>query len=303
MTPATIGTILFAEQRAELLSSFDPRGLAWLALPPTWTERLAAACHFPVAGESLERLLDRMEMAGLCNRSDPSEPPETDGLPDALIQQASVTEEERFFWMPAADRPDHIAKLLRDLGPAFLREEAWTVANSINASDVFVPKPVRDWAQLASQDQRSGGAAVWLTKQVRELIQQGATGEALDLLTIGKDLAPILGGTLEGTVARGNRWVELVYRMKQDERLLKDFVERTEEIQEAEKLLLPSTSHWALHFVGPGGVGKSMLVRYITSRLAPEHKIAVARIDFDHLSPDYPLRRPGAMMFSSAQGA
>ena len=63
---------------------------------------------------------------------------------------------------------------------------------------------------------------------------------------------------------------------------------------------MPSTEHWALHFVGPGGVGKSMLVRYITSHMAQQRRIAVARIDFDHLSPEYPLRKPGQFLSALA---
>ncbi|MGY8662418.1 ATP-binding protein [Bradyrhizobium sp. UFLA05-109] len=296
---ATTPVTLFAEQRAALIKSFDPRALAWLALLPTWTEHLALACHFPVGSENLEELLVRMEMAGLCSRSDPPEP--LDDSPDVPPRRASIVQ-ERYFWMPAADRTEHVGRLMRDPGATFLRGEAWKAAESINAAgrEVFVPKTVREWSELVERDRSSGSAAAWLTEKARELIKEGATGEALDLLTTGKELASILGGTLEGTVARGNRWVELVYRRKQDERLLKDFVERTEEIKEVEKLLLPSAEHWALHFVGPGGVGKSMLVRYITSRLASQRKIAVARIDFDHLSPEYPLRRPGQLLSALA---
>ena len=63
---AATPVMLFAEQRAALIKSFDPRALAWLALLPTWTERLALACHFPVGSENLEELLVRMEIAGLC---------------------------------------------------------------------------------------------------------------------------------------------------------------------------------------------------------------------------------------------
>lgn len=299
VSSAATPAMLFTELRAALIKSFDPRALAWLALLPAWTERLALACHFPVGSENLEELLVRMETAGLCSRSDPTEP--LHDPPDVPPRRASIVQ-ERYFWMPAADRTEHISRLLRDPGAAFLRGEAWKAAESINAAgpDIFVPKTVREWSELVERDRISGSAAAWLTEKARDLIKQGATGEALDLLTTGKELSSILGGTLEGTAARGNRWVELVYRMKQDERLLKDFVERTEEIEEVEKLLLPSTEYWAVHFVGPGGVGKSMLVRYITSRLALQRKIAVARIDFDHLSPEYPLRKPGQLLSALA---
>jgi hypothetical protein len=225
-------------------------------------------------------------------RSEPPAP-ETDSTSEEDDEQ-----QQSFFWMPAAARPVHITTLQQEPGSAFLRNEAHEIARRIESigSGRFVPKQVRQWSELVMQDQHPNGAAGWLTRAVRELVAHGSTGDALDLLGLGGELAPILGGTLQGTVARGNRWVELVYRRIQDERMLKDFVSRKDEIVDLEELLQPSTPHWALHYVGPGGVGKSMLVRYITAKVAVERKIAVARIDFDHLSPDYPLRRPGQLL-------
>jgi hypothetical protein len=318
---ATLGTMpaadfhaAFIRERAKLLDSFDPKARAWLALLPTWTERLAFACHFPVGADGLERLLTRMETAGLCSRSPPREPDQSGDVEANTPEQETDEQDEAYFWMTAADRLEHIGRLLETPGPVFLRDEAHRIAKAITAvarggfipgpseqfptttgGRVFVPKPVEQWADLVVQDLEPTGAAAWLTQKVRELVNNGATGDALDLLAIGKELAPILGGTLEGTVARGNRWVELVYRRIQDERLLKDFVER-EEIKDLDRLLETSTPHWALHYVGAGGVGKSMLMRHITSRVAAARNIAVARIDFDHLSPDYPLHRPGQLL-------
>ena len=68
-------------------------------------------------------------------------------------------------------------------------------------------------------------------------------------------------------------------------------------------LLDPRSPAWALHYLGIGGAGKTMLLRYITN---PEdengrsHERVVSRIDFDHLSPDYPVRRPGQLLLDLA---
>jgi len=65
-------------------------------------------------------------------------------------------------------------------------------------------------------------------------------------------------------------------------------------------------NEWGLHFIGAGGVGKTMIVRYITCLLtrSPASPCAnhenpfrqdagVARIDFDYLGLDYPTLHPG----------
>ena len=55
-----------------------------------------------------------------------------------------------------------------------------------------------------------------------------------------------------------------------------------------------SDTRWALHYLGMGGVGKTMLLRHIIARLAPgDYSAATSRIDFDHMSPDYPCAGPG----------
>ena len=61
---------------------------------------------------------------------------------------------------------------------------------------------------------------------------------------------------------------------------------------------------WALHLCGVGGVGKTMLIRYLASgRYARERGTApfpLARADFDHISPDYPVRRPVQLLLELA---
>ena len=50
--------------------------------------------------------------------------------------------------------------------------------------------------------------------------------------------------------------------------------------------------------LGMGGVGKTMLVRYLTVKLAksfPE-RLLVGRVDFDHLDPRFPWERPAELL-------
>ena len=61
---------------------------------------------------------------------------------------------------------------------------------------------------------------------------------------------------------------------------------------------------WALHFVGMGGVGKTMLIRYLSGAFtaAGGADIVMTRVDFDHISPRYPVEQPGQLLRELAGG-
>jgi hypothetical protein len=44
-----------------------------------------------------------------------------------------------------------------------------------------------------------------------------------------------------------------------------------------------------------------MLLRHITARLAAEKKFTTSRVDFDYLSPDYPVRKPAQLLIELAE--
>src|SRR5262245_7165186 len=71
-----------ADIRRRRMSTFSPRTLAWLALPPGWTEPLAVRCEFPHQYSGLRDFLTQARKAGLCEVS-------------------ADTSEMLSFWMPA----------------------------------------------------------------------------------------------------------------------------------------------------------------------------------------------------------
>src|SRR5207237_10892483 len=103
------------------------------------------------------------------------------------------------------------------------------------------------------------------------------------------------------------RRLELLYRRQRDEQLLRRYLRRPEQDAAFEDLLAgrPAApdrpAPWALHLVGAGGCGKTMLVRHICTALADAAGALTARIDFDYLNPDYPSRAPGLLLWSFAQ--
>src|SRR5207302_123319 len=58
---------------------------------------------------------------------------------------------------------------------------------------------------------------------------------------------------------------------------------------------------WALHYLGAGGAGKTMFLRYLDAVLSKDFNLATARVDFDHLNPSYPLRSPGLLLLGFAE--
>ena len=57
-----------ATWRDEQFSGFEDATLAWLAMVPAWTVRLAVAAGFPTGLLSLPEFLERAERAGICER-------------------------------------------------------------------------------------------------------------------------------------------------------------------------------------------------------------------------------------------
>ncbi len=94
------------------------------------------------------------------------------------------------------------------------------------------------------------------------------------------------------------------WRGAEDARFLRHYRNRTEFESAVETLLSPGAPRWALHLLGAGGAGKTMLVRYLAGgRFAAERglpEIPVARVDFDHLDPRYPEARPGEVLLALA---
>ncbi len=275
-----------------LLSGFAPESLGWLALPPVWTEALAQKCSFPTTGEPLSAFLTRASAAGFCKR---------DRAP-RRAQPGSAS-----FSMPNHVRPTVLDALRHDpeRGAAWLLQQVHTIGQRVaeaRKSDpsLACPDVLARWSELAGEATNSLNANNWLSTRIDTLVNTAQTSAASAWIDTGAALANTFGGALGGTVRLGERRLELVYRQREQERYLKDYQDRPELIAPFEELISPHTEFHALHYLGMGGVGKTMLLRYISGKIARERHIPVTRIDFDHLSPDYPVGRPGQLLLELA---
>ncbi|MGH8907022.1 MAG: AAA family ATPase [Egibacteraceae bacterium] len=272
---------------ARRLAAFDREGLTWLAVAPMWTDRLATSCGFPTGGEPIEEFVDRAAQAGICERRSEFGPG----------GEAQVR-----FWMPAPARVEALTSLGRDAASieAALRTIGERIVFAERAGVEVTPSLAR-WAELAIDPSTAGpGAGDRLYRRVDTLTTQGNAEEALDVVYAGEALATVLGGDLESGVRRARRRINLEYRRVQDDRALRRFLRRDEQVSAVRRLLTGGPDDpWALHLIGMGGVGKTMLVRYVAGRLSSDEglpRFPVGRADFDHISPLYPAERPGQLL-------
>ncbi|HET7288092.1 MAG TPA: hypothetical protein VFI71_11495, partial [Pyrinomonadaceae bacterium] len=107
--------------------------------------------------------------------------------------------------------------------------------------------------------------------------------------------------SMKQAMHRASQRLILLRREETDRRHLKHFYERDQQFKAFENLMTGDDSSWALHFLGAGGVGKTMLVRKITVDWAKKFDAVTARVDFDYLKAEYPTLDPGMLLWAFAQ--
>jgi len=228
-------------------------------------------------------------------------------LSEQLDDAGTVT-----FWIPEGARGELLAELQRR-GFNWLRVQVVIIARAVldarQRVTAAIPPALARWAELAASveaDRTDGSTrqvAAQLDRRIDGLLDVGDTGQALTWLDTARALAPLLGGEFEVSVLANTRRVELVHRRWLDRRRLERFLHRDEQIVAFGALLRQPAAEgdpWALHYLGVGGVGKTMLIRYLTAVEAPAANAVTSRIDFDHLNPDFPRRRPAQILVELA---
>ncbi|HEY0000941.1 MAG TPA: hypothetical protein VGB74_10845, partial [Actinoplanes sp.] len=251
----------------------DSDPLVWLALPPVWTGAAALHTSFPAPGKgapgdrdtSLLRLVDRAVAAGsaACRG----------GLTAARFPYAT-------FWLTDDARAAVLARAVRHHGRLHLQILAQQIARELRRlpDDHPVPSVVRDWITLVTGETQ-------LVERVLGLCHDGRADQ----------------------VASAHRQVTLAHRLSHDLESLRDFQDRPDWTERVTALITKTAPDdpWALHLLGRGGTGKTMFIRYLASgRFAREHglgTVPMARVDFDHLNPEYPIRRPVQLLVEFAE--
>jgi hypothetical protein len=124
--------------------------------------------------------------------------------------------------------------------------------------------------------------------------------EARGWIEASTPIAAALEGGYQAAVGAAKRRLELFHRRAYDRARLRNYVPIAE-LDKAFVDILADEDHWALHFLGSGGVGKTMLIRHLSLDLAESRGAAVSRIDFDYLNPQYPERDPVLLLKALAE--
>ena len=223
---------------------------------------------------------------------------------DQIISALQPADPGSTFWVPDSARAGILDELERQKKLSWLRDRAREIGGAVRdqSHSVLVPPALRRWAVLAAtlkgEDDTGDETGDALLRQVQPLLRSGFTAEALGWIETGRRLHRLVGGTFDTSLLVAARKVELAERTADDRRLLQRFLPLQEALDAFRDLLSVEDRQepWALHYLGAGGLGKTMLLRHIGAELAPAEQLIVARIDFDHLSPDFPLKRPGQLL-------
>jgi hypothetical protein len=281
--PAALADAIAAEQAATV-SELGIGPTLWLAAAPLWTRSAAEACGFPA--QPLTEFIAKARRVGWC---------ETRG---SLLSGRSG---ELRFWMPDQLRRGVIDVLGQWLDTVEMTHMAISIAERLMALPAdIIPDTLRDWAELMIADY----PGQQLVDRVGAAVGRGDVAAAQSLFAAGQSVAPLLATTSELAVDRARRLVNLGARRRQDSKAVELYLDRQELSDAVSALLRPDAARWALHLRGVGGVGKTMLIRYLASgRFAAERDLGlfpVARADFDHISADYPVRRPVQLLLEIA---
>ncbi|MEU8242652.1 ATP-binding protein [Actinoplanes missouriensis] len=253
----------------------------WLALPPSWTTGTAELARFPA----------------------PVLPFVRDAAQASLIEVNDSGAGDVTFWL--RDRDTLLNRCLDHFGPAHVQEVAATIAGRVLDAEHDghdIGAAVHDWASLVltGHGHIPGDA---LLSRVRDAVAAGDLARAMTALATAEALGP-LAPHLASAVVRARRLVHVGYRRRHDIRALDAFLTRDEQITAIRDLVAGDPQSWALHLIGMGGVGKTMLIRYLSCGLFARDQrmpvFPVARVDFDHLSPAYPMRRPVQLLVELA---
>lgn len=318
-------TAISAEEFESLLQNTEPAAhllpapeilsaLSWLALAPAWPLELAVRgfptdqSGTPSQGKQVLELLRDCEARGLA-QSSPGESP-MEGV---------------WYWMDRHQRTTALDDILKstDDGVDFLSRQLIAAANQMKsaAGDQPLNPTFERWLRIAlarpSEDETDfvdletaspkamanlleieAASALYKSEQAGDL----ACPDALHWIDAAQPLSELFGGQLEVAVARAQRRLEMFRRNTRDKRYLRNYFIRPDQEDSFEELIQDSSDNtWALHYVGMGGIGKTMLIRRIRTVLAPERHLAVGHVDFDNLNPDYPRRAPGLLLMGFAE--
>jgi hypothetical protein len=290
-------------EREQALERIPLYARLWMAVTPGWTVSLAEKAGFPAGPEGVGRTLDDMVAQGLCTAMPILGAPVRDPVSGRLRPGSS---ERRYVMDVVTSRriagevkqdpqrgADAVKQAIAAAGRAVLKASA--------ADSVTAPDAIGKWAMLASQAEQPWELRRQLDAAVNEALAAGRLADAVMWIEAALPIEQLLPEEISSVVRLAGLRVQLRQRRADNERYLARFLKRPEQIEAFDELVEGPDILWALHYAGVGGVGKTMLMRYLEARVAPARKASTARIDFDHLNPQYPSTKPALLLLELAE--
>ena len=300
---ARVETLLAGSPAPQVPDRLDPACIRWVCLAPVWTPTLAARCGMPGWGSATD--LDVLEAW------------RDEGLIEAMLTPLSiddtgqVTPPQHLFWVPRTARPAWFSRIVAEDGRDRLARLVHDIAARILAQprDQHMPNATWRWAVVASHATNSSSTLrETFERELGQALAQERPDEAWMWIEALQAVAEVVPGEATTLHQRAVRRLALFDRQRNDRAMLRDYLPRPALFDAYKRLLTGPDDRWAMHYLGGGGVGKTMLMRALTSGTA-EHfpagfelpSTVTARIDFDHINPDYPARRPGLLFAHLAE--
>jgi hypothetical protein len=264
----------YANIRTSLINAFGEETLIRFLIPPYWTSETLTAIVDP---EEQKDLMSRAHFLGL----------------------GTIEMEGMRICIDTTGRDETIRLLggesIRLQAANHIQDTAQKILDIIESSKTptGIPEILTDWANLAHQD---------LNEILADLRREESDSLQLEkFISAASPIAELMQGECAAAVGQLKRKQLRKVIDVRERRALESFLPRTVQIDAIITLLSPNSSEWALHVIGQGGFGKTMLVRHVVAELAPQYGFAVGRIDFDLLSPDFPVIEPGQLLLALAR--
>ena len=293
----------------EHFGDFPPRVLTWVGALPTWTADLGSQLG----------LTGSEPVAGLVNRLKAEELIETREILDADGRSAES------FWLRPSVRQGlgHYLQESRT-GQRRIDQDLNDLADAVEALDPTSATAgsigPTEWLEIV-RVYRNDPSGRQLMADVDELVAAGKRADASALVAAARALGELASSTLVDAARRAQWRIDRAFRIEQDNQrlrhycprpsietpiydLIKTAIEDLGKPASRDVVVDPARRPWALHLLGDGGMGKTMLIRYLASgRFAMAHGLPpflVARADFDHLDPQYPEQHPAELLLALA---
>ncbi|WP_103352795.1 ATP-binding protein [Amycolatopsis sp. CA-128772] len=264
------------EASARALAEFDARSLCLLSLLPEWTPTLAEQLELH-GNRKLAEFVDKLAWA------------------DLVEHRSAAGGQLASFWIRARRRHE-VGDYLRDkMGVEAVVGFYGDVCSRVARLD---PPELRAWIRVREFHADPSGRELLST--IESMLHRQDLPAAATMVATSRVVCEVVGGPLEDAVKRAQWRLDREYRTRDDLGHLTGYHRRAEIEDALTALVTGADGPWALHLFGNAGVGKTMTVRYLASgKLAEDNgmpRFPVARVDFDHLDPRYPERRPAELL-------